>query len=183
MSTFTTIFLSEISDNRTGREKSANAIIREGDWNFFQLGNYTSASPLVISAGNTSKITFASTDIIFTAGNGLTTSYDYTAQKFTPTTIGDVFLVEIRMKVKCSLQNGHGDLLLESPSFSFNPVQAQSINVPKSANTQQFVSINVPVFIGQDIKDNGLEVKWNSVSGAFSLYDISFMTMRLSSGI
>lgn len=183
MSTFTTIFLSEISDNKSGREKSANALIRQGDWNFFQLGNYTSASPLLVNAGNTSKITFTPSDIVYSIGNGFTPSYDFTNQKFTPTVLNDVFLVETRMKVKCSLQNGHGDLLLESPTVAFNPIQAQSINVPKAANTQQFVSVSVPVFVGQDLIDNGLEVKWNSVTGTFSLYDISFMIIRLSSGI
>ena len=183
MSTFTTIFLSEISDNRTGREKSANGIIREGDWSFTQLGNYTEVSPLVVSAGNTAKITFTPSDVSFSTGNGFTASYDFINQKFTPTTVGDVFMVEIRMKIKCSLQNGHGDLMIESPTFAFNPIQGQSINIPKAANTQQFISVNVPLFIGQEIKDNGLEVKWHSVSGNFSLYDISYMIVRLASGI
>lgn len=182
MSTTSTLFLTDIIDNQTKEVKTAQAITKEGDWNFFQLGNYTLASPLVIAQGSTAKITFNPSDISYTVGSGFTPTYDFTNQKFLPQTLNDVFLVETRMKVKCSLQNGHGDLLLESPSFAFNPVQAQSINVPKAANTQQFASVNVPVFIGQDIVNNGLEVKWSSVSGAFSLYDISFMIVRISSG-
>ena len=183
MSTFTTIFLSEISDNKSGRERSASALVRQGDWQFFQLSNYTSASPLNVLAGATTKITFSSSDISYSTGNGFIPSYDYVNQKFSPSVLNDVFLVEIRTKLRCSLQNGHGDLLLESPTFAFNPIQAQSISVVKAANTPQFVSVSVPVFIGQDIIDNGLEVKWSSVSGTFSLYDISFMIVRLSSGI
>lgn len=183
MSTHTTVFLNEISDNRTGREKTANALVRQGDWTFIQLGNYTEVSPLVITAGNTTKITLTPSDISFSAGNGFTASYDFINQKFSPTTVGDVFLVEIRVKLKCSLQNGHGDLMLESPTFAFNPIQAQSINIPKAVNTQQFSSVNVPVFIGQDIVNNGLEVKWSSNSGTFSLYDISFMIVRIASGV
>lgn len=183
MSTLTTIYLDDVIDLRTGGKKTTSAITREGDWSFTQLGNYTEVSPLVVSAGNTAKITFTPSDISFNVGNGFTASYDFINQKFTPSTVGDVFMVEVRMKIKCSLQNGHGDLMLESPTFAFNPVQGQSINIPKAANTQQFISINVPLFIGQEIKDNGLEVKWHSVSGDFSLYDISYMIVRLASGV
>lgn len=167
----------------TGKDRSIDNLFSSGDWNFIQLGNYTSASPLAITQGNTSKITFQLADISYSVGRDLNLNYDYTTQKFMPQTVGDVFLVEVRTKVKCSAQNGAYEIRLESPSFAFNPVQAQSGTISKVANTEQFLSINVPVFIGTDIVSNGLEVKFKAESGNFQLYDVSYMIVRLTSDI
>lgn len=167
----------------TGKERRVDNILANGDWRFFQINNYTSASPLVISQGSTTKITFQANNIFYTAGRDLNINYDYALQKFLPQTLNDVFLVEVRFKCKCSAQNGHADVLLESPSFAYNPIQAQTISVVKAANNEQFISVAVPLFIGQDLITNGLEVKFSAGSGNFSLYDVSFMLTRLSSGI
>jgi hypothetical protein len=167
----------------TGKERRVDNILAHGDWRFFQINNYTSASPLVVNQGSNSKITFQANNISYVVGRDLNINYDYTLQKFTPTTLNDVFMVEVRFKCKCSTQNGHADLLLESPTFGFNPVQAQTISVVKAANTEQFISVAVPLFIGQDLINNGIEVKLSAASGNFSLYDVSFMIVRMSSGI
>lgn len=174
--------LDSITDRRSGITETVEHLVSIGDWSFLQLGNYTSVSPLLINAGVTSKITFQPQDIIYTAGRGLVVNYNYALQKFTPTTINDVFLAEIRFKAKSSLQNSHGDILIESPSVAFNPINAVSISIPKAANQEQFVSASVPLFIGQDVFTNGLEVKFNAVAGNWSLYDVSFMIIRLASG-
>lgn len=87
------------------------------------------------------------------------------------------------MKVKCSSQNGAYEIRLESPSFAFNPVQGSSVSVSKAAGVEQFVSISVPVFIGADVLANGLEVKVVAGVGNLSVYDVSYMIVRLTSGI
>ncbi len=97
--------------------------------------------------------------------------------------MNDVFLVEVRLKCKCSAQNGYATVRLESPTFGFNPIQAVTFGVPKAANSKQFVSLSVPVFIGVDVLINGLEVKFHAESGNFQLYDVSYMIVRLTSGI
>ena len=184
MSTFTTIFLSEISDNKSGREKSSTALVRQGDWSFTQLGNYTVASPLLVSNGNTSKITFQLSDITYTYGNGgIDTSYDFTDQKFIPSTVNDLFTVEVRMKVKSSAQNSHLDLKVESPSFAFNPLNAQTHNFVHSANDEQFMSSNFMIFISPDVKANGIEFKVTAHDGNISIYDVSYLIYRMASGI
>jgi hypothetical protein len=177
-----TSITASLRDIVTKRKKTAEAIISEGDWIFFGLGNYTVGSPLVVNANATTKITFQSTDINYIQNKGQTLNYDYTAQKFLPQTLNDVYLVEIRFKAKCSSQNGFGTIKLESPTFGFNPLQAQTMGAPRAANQEQFMSIAVPVYIGEEVLANGLEVKWHSESGNFSLYDVSFMIVKLSSG-
>ena len=173
---------SKVIDISTSRNKSAEAIAVEGDWVFFSLNNYTVGSPLVINQGVTTKLTFQASDIFYSTGKGASINYDYTLQKFTPQVLNDVFLVEIRFKAKCSSQNGYGTIMLESPTLLYNPIQASTVGVPKAANQEQFVSISVPVYIGAEVLDNGVEVKWVSESGNFSLYDVSFMIVKISSG-
>jgi hypothetical protein len=167
----------------TGKERRVDNILSMGDWRFFQINNYTIASPLVVNQGVTTKITFQDNNISYQTGRDLVINYDYTLQKFTPTTLNDVFLVEVRFKAKCSNQNGHADVLLESPTANINPIQASTFGIPKSANNEQFVSVSVPVFIGQDLINNGLEVKFTAGSGNFQVYDVSFMIVKMSSGI
>jgi hypothetical protein len=164
-------------------KRSLDNLFSQGDWQFLQLNNYTSASPLVVNQGSTTKLQFQPADIFFQAGRDLSLNYNFVSQKFQPQTLNDVFLVEVRMKMKCSSQNGYGDLLLESPSFLYNPIQARTVTSPKLANTEQFISIAAPVFIGPDVLTNGLEVKFAAGTGNFSLYDVSYMITRLASGL
>lgn len=176
-------YLYNLISGRTGKERTIDSELSVGDWNFIQLGNYTSASPLSIASTTTAKITFQQSDITFTQGRDLVLNYDFSNQKFMPQNLNDVFLVEVRLKCKCSIQNGYATIKLESPSFAYNPVQAQTFGVPKAANQEQFVSLSVPVFIGTDVKTNGLEVKFNAESGNFQVYDVSLMIVRISSSV
>lgn len=176
-------FLYNIISGRTGKQRSIDNLLAQGNWRFIQLSNYTSAAPLSIAQGNTTKLTFQQSDISYTEGSDLLLSYDYALQKFTPQQLGDVFLVEVRMKVKCSSNNGHFDVLLDCPASSFGIVQSVTQGIPKAANTEQFVSLSVPVFIGSEVKANGLEVKVTAAVGNLSVYDVSYMIVRMTSGI
>ena len=182
MSTTSTLFLTDIIDNQSKESKSAAAITKEGDWKWVMLGNYTSASPLLINKRNTSKITYQPSDISFTAGSGLEVNYDFVNQKFLPTTLNDLFMVEVRMKVKSSVQNDHLDLKMEAPTFAFNPLNAQTHNFVHSAYDEQFMSSHFLVYIGQDVIDNGIEFKVTAHDGNMSIYDVSYLIVRLSSG-
>jgi hypothetical protein len=164
-------------------KRSLDNLFAQGDWQFLQLNNYTSVSPLVVNQGSTTKLQFQPADIFFQTGRDLSLNYNFTSQKFQPQTLNDVFLVEIRFKAKVSNQNGYFEVRLESPSFIYNPIQAVTQGIPRSANEEQFVSAAVPIFIGQDVLDNGLEVKVKAVSGNLSVYDVSYMVVRLTSGM
>lgn len=171
-----------LTDRRSGKSESVEHLVSNGDWLFTQLGHKTSASPLVVSNGTTTKITFQPVDISYTAGNGLNMSYDFTNQKFLPLVLNDLFNVEVRFKVKSSAQNSHLDLKLESPTFAFNPINAQTHTIVHSANDEQFLSANFLVFIGADLITNGIEFKITAHDGNMSIYDISYLIVRLSSG-
>ncbi|QXN60140.1 hypothetical protein KUA24_73 [Vibrio phage HNL01] len=181
MTTITTIHNTQIIDNQTGRVVSATELVNRGDWQFIQLGNYTSATPLTIAEGTTSKFTFQPEDIIYTTGNVPITAYDFVNQVFRPPTLGDMYCGEMRCIAKCSRQNGYGDYKIEVPTSAINPVQGETIGIPRGAGIEQFVSITGMFFVGQDMLDNGFELKFSSVSGNFDIYNISFLWCRIAS--
>ncbi|AHK11531.1 hypothetical protein S140_124 [Shewanella sp. phage 1/40] len=179
MSTIPDLFNTSIIDNQTGRQFSAKSLAETGDWQFLQLGHYTTGSPWVVNEGVTDKLTFQEVDITYSAGNGLEINYDYAAQLFLPRQLGDLFLTEIRFKAKCSAQNGYADLLVTSPSFLYNPVTGSTFSVPKGAGVEQFITVNGSIFVGDEVRTNGFEVKIQAGSGNFSIYDVSILSCRL----
>lgn len=183
MTIATDLYLGQVIDLQSKEIRSAESTLKKGDWYFVQLGNYTSASPLVINQGVTSKITFQPEDIIYTNGNGtFQTNYDFVNQKFMPTTLGDLFAVEVRFKFKGTAQDGHFDVKVESPNFEFNPVTGSTVSSTKAAGVEQFAAINLTFFIGQDLIDNGIEFKVTPSSMGVQIYDVSYLTVRLCSG-
>ncbi|QCQ57986.1 hypothetical protein Barba22A_gp135 [Rheinheimera phage vB_RspM_Barba22A] len=182
MTIATDLYLGQVIDIQSKEIRTAESILKKGDWFFTQLGNYTSVAPLSISNGVTSKIAFQPEDITYTNGNGFTTQYDFVNQKFMPTTLNDLFTAEVRFKFKCSAQDGHFDVKLESPDFDFNPVSGLSVSSTKSAGVEQFASIPFTFFIGQDLIDNGLEFKITPFNTNIQVYDISYLVVRLCSG-
>lgn len=55
----------KLVDLKSGLMKSTEAIVKEGNWRFIQLGNYTQASPLVINNGVKTKLTWQSSDVSY----------------------------------------------------------------------------------------------------------------------
>lgn len=177
-----TLYNYRIVDLQSGLVSTAESILSQGKWQFLQLGNYTSAQPLVVNQGASAKVVFQPADITFSQSNGLEINYDFDNQLFRPQTIGDLFLTEIRFKAKCSAQNGYADLLVTSPSFLYNPVTAQTFSIPKGAGVEQFITVNGSIFVGEDLKANGFEVSIRAGDGNFSIYDVSLLSCRIGSG-
>lgn len=172
----------KLVDLKSGLMKSTEAIVKEGNWRFIQLGNYTQASPLVINTGVKTKLTWQASDVSYSDGNGLDVSYDYVNQKFVPTTERDVYLAELRFKCIPSANNGHLDVMLESPSSGFNPINASTSTFVRGMGQVHFESKDFVVFIGADVLANGIEVWLTPNSTNVSIYDVSFLTTRISSG-
>ena len=177
-----TLYNYRLIDLQSGLVSTTESILSQGKWQFLQLGNYTSVSPLLVSQGNSTKIIFQPTDIVFSQSNGLEINYDFDNQLFRPQTVGDLFLTEIRFKAVCSAQNGYADLLVTSPSFLYNPVTGSTFNLSKGAGVEQFLTVNGSIFVGEDLKANGFEVNIQAGSGNFSIYDVSFLSCRIGSG-
>lgn len=175
-------FFAKAVDLSSKRIKSAEAIIKQGDWRFIGLSNYTVVNPLVVLQNVKTKIVYQPQDIGYFEGVGLTINYDHISQKFVNLTARDVYQVEVRFKVKPSLQDGHIDLTVESPTFDFNPVNANSATFVKEANEEHFISQQFMIFIGEDVLENGIEFFITPRRTNVSIYDVSYFITRVASG-
>jgi hypothetical protein len=179
MSTIPDLFNTSIIDNQTGRQFSAKSLAETGDWQFLQLGHYTTGSPWVVNEGVTDKLTFQEVDITYSAGNGLEINYDFTQQLFLPQQLDDIYFSEIRFKTRCSRQNGYADVRVDVPTATFNPVQGSTFGIPRGSGVEQFVSLDGGIFVGQEMIDNGFEINFTAGFGNFEIYDISILSCRL----
>lgn len=178
----TELYLGRLIDLQSKTVRTAESLVRKGDWVFVQLSNYTEGSPLSIANGVTTKVTYQPEDISYTTGKGLSPVYDFENQVFLPSTLNDLFTVEVRFKFKATSPDGHFDVKLESPSFAFNPISGNTVSSTKAAGVEQFAAINLNFFIGQDLIDNGIEFKITPSSTGVEIYDVSYLLVRLSSG-
>ena len=174
-------YLYKIIDGVSGQKRSATSLIESGGWYFKQINTYTEASPLVIPQGATSKLVIPVNDMGFSRAKYFDLSYDYGNQKFKPTTLDDVYLANVRLKVKPTNQAGHIDIKVTVPNFAFNPINASTESFTKSANQEHFFSPSFELFIGQETIDGGIEVSVTANGTDVSIYDYSFLITRLYS--
>ncbi|QHZ59757.1 hypothetical protein HWD03_gp034 [Alteromonas phage vB_AmeM_PT11-V22] len=173
--------MSKITDLFTKQGRSVTSLIESGGWVFKQIDTYTEASPLTVVQGNKVKLTIPLQDEGFFRSKYFELSYDYTSQKFTPVTEDDVYLANFRMKAKPSTQAGYLNFTLESPNVSYNPLNGGTLTFTKSANEEHFFSPDLTVFIGEDVRQNGIEVWVEAVDCDVEIYDYSFLITRLFS--
>jgi hypothetical protein len=172
------VFCHLLVDTQSKTERTTEAILKQNGWKFIQDGRYTLASPLAISNGSKTKLTFSLTQLAYQDGRLLDLAYNQSSNKFMPTQVGATYLANIRFKAKSSSQNNIVDVSLESPNVSFNPIVAESITFNKSANTEHFISITQPIFITQDVVTNGLEIYLLPTGGNISVYDYSVFVQK-----
>lgn len=149
---------------------------RIGGWKFLQDGRYTSASPLVIVSGVKTKIDFDLTQLAYSTGYGLTFDYDDTDHKFMPDVVGSVYTISLRAKFLPLHNGGSVDFSLESPSFAFNPIFAQTAAFNKIS--ENFSTVTEMIFIDPLIISNGLEIYVTPHVSDVQMYDYSIMVQR-----
>lgn len=165
-------YLVDLEDNI---ERPTRAVMKQGGWFFAQIGTYTSASPLHILDNAKTKISFAPSGISYSESRNFTLNYDVVNNKFHPVGVGNCYLFNLRFKLKASSQAGHLDVLLESPTVSFNPIMASTLSFNKQAGDEQFHSVTGMIYISQDVSTNGLEVYMQPHGTAVDVYDISLL--------
>lgn len=181
MSTSLLNYSYETVDLKSKQRRSTNSMIESGGWLFKQVATYTSSSPLELLDGVPNKLVIPENDTGFSTGKYFDLSYDYTNQKFAPTTVDDVYFAEIRMKVVPQLQAGHLDLKIEVPNFQYNPINGDSITFTKGAGEEHFISRLFPLFIGEEAKQDGIEVMLTAQGTDIDVYDYSFLIVRVYS--
>lgn len=174
----TPIFSESMVDMQTGVQRKTEHILTQNGWVFAQDGRYTEASPLSIASGSKTKITFNLSQLAYTDGRNLQLEYNQQTNKFTPSDVGSVYLLNFRLKVKPSAQNGTADATLEVPTATFNPVLAGTMSFNKAANQQHFFSFTDPIFVSQQMVENGFEIYIQPLGTNLSVYDYSLFVQK-----
>lgn len=174
----TPIFSESMVDMQTGVQRKTEHILTQNGWVFAQDGRYTEATPLVVNSGVKTKITFDLTQLAYTDGRNLQLEYNQQANKFMPSDVGSVYLLNFRLKVKPSAQNGTADATLEVSGATFNPVLAGTMTFNKAANQQHFFSFTDPVFVSQQMADGGFEIYVQPLGTNLSIYDYSIFIQK-----
>lgn len=65
----TPVFCHLLVDMQSKVERTAESILKQNGWKFIQDGRYTEASPLVITAGSKTKITFDLSQLAYQDGS------------------------------------------------------------------------------------------------------------------
>jgi hypothetical protein len=165
-------YLVDLEDNI---ERPTRAVLKQGGWFFGQLGTYTLANPLNVSSGVKTKIPFPPSQFSYSESKNFTLNYDTVTDKFHPLDVGDCFIVNLRFKLKASSQSGYLDVLVESPSVSFNPILAKTLSFSKQAGDEQFQGITELLYISQDVSTNGLEIFVKPNNTNVQIYDLSLL--------
>jgi hypothetical protein len=105
--------------------------------------------------------------------------YDGVANKITPDTSGDAYLVRIGFKRFTSSNTGYGEITLDIGQAE--PILDAPVNFPRGSganNARSFVVTEL-VFSGDDFVGNGGSLYYESVRGNTSIYDIRYLIARV----
>lgn len=174
----TPVFCHLLVDMQSKVERTTESILKQNGWKFLQDGRYTSSSHLVVSGATKTKLTFDMSQLAYQDGRLLDVQYNQSANKFVLQDVGSVYLFNVRFKAKSSQQNSYTDIVIESPSVSFNPLSAATVSFVRSANNEHFISVNFPIFLSQDVVTNGIEVYITPSGGTTQVYDYSVFVQK-----
>lgn len=105
--------------------------------------------------------------------------YDGVANKVTPDSSGDAYLLRIGFKRFTSSNTGYGEITLDIGQAE--PILEAPVNFPRGSgaiNASSFVVTEL-VFSGNDFVGNGGSLYYESVRGNTSIYDIRYLIARV----
>jgi hypothetical protein len=182
MAIATDLFLTKLIDNQSKVVRSAQDIVREGNWFFKRVDTYTEASPFAVLDGQTLTLPIPLEDTGQTAGRLLNFSYDYDNQLFRPTVAGEAFIAEVKLRVKPTSSNfGHMDLILEIPDYPFNPINGDTLSFSQGMNEPHFFSANFLPFVSEEMAQDGVRLLVHARGVDVEIYNYNFMFVRLHS--
>jgi len=181
MTTNVNNYLNSIIDLQSGIQRSVNSINEGGGWLFKQVMTYTAASPLELVEDTPTTVPIPLADVGYAENHLLNLLYDYENNKFTPSTVGDLFLVSFRGKAVADNNFAYLNLEVNSPNSDFNPVDAATTAFAKNSGVVEFISQKFLIFTSQILVNNGVNVTATAQGANIDLYDYSFTIVRLFS--
>ena len=143
-------------------------------WENMASNDYTSGSPLVTLAGDTSTINF---------NGGTSINRDYlpvgvdsflnrTTNTFNPVNVGDNYEIRVSFTGESSVSNGGNAYILLDIGGANPIVEQEQIFFTKGANTPQSFSVHFSVFALDTFITNGGTFKIESITGDTDIYDV-----------
>ena len=173
-------------DLRTGAQKinqNSSSIENFTGGASYRDGQYTLASPLVISQGTRVKLTCDNNEVV--DGN---VPIDFPFGMWNPTTNKllavnekDRFILEVRFKASNSVINGYFDIEIDIGA-PLNVINGESKLFTKSANQEQSFKTNYVYFTGSTFLANGGDIFISASNGNLSIYDIQIVPTRIHKG-
>lgn len=148
-------------------------------WAQYLDTQYTEASPFTVNEGVTATLpNNAGSSITKYLPAGIDGYYD--GSKIRSVKEGETFSVSIRFKVKSSSPNGAIAINLDIGGAVGNIVE-DTRRLVRGANTETSFAIDFTTYALDTFLANGAEVKFESITGNSSIYDINYVIVRITS--
>lgn len=175
---------------------NAYAAYRDGGWQIFNDSNsvgtgwaqykdnqYTSGSPLVVSASSTTTIDNNSASTITShLPTGVVSFYDNTSSRITPESVGDAYLLRIDFTAYTSSPSGLAKIKIDiGDGITPNVIVERGFTFPKgtgSGNAQDY-STTTMLYSLSTFLANGALIQIESLTGTTSIYDVNFVITRV----
>ena len=145
-------------------------------WALYSDTQYTESSPLVINQGVTAQLANNAGSVIDTyLPQGIDAFYE--DGKIKGHQEGDSFEWSIRFKVKSSIANGAFAVKVDIGG-DLGIILEDTRRLVRGSNSENFFNISFTGYTLDTFLANGGTVKFESISGDSSVYDISFLIVR-----
>lgn len=148
-------------------------------WAQYTDTQYTEGSPLVVSQGVTATLpNNAGESITDYLPSDVDGYYDGSAVRSVK--VGETFSVSVRFKVKSSTANGAIAVGLDIGGTQ-GVIVEDTRRLVRGASTENILQIDFTTFALDTFLANGATVKFTSISGDSSVYDINYVIVRITS--
>ena len=147
-------------------------------WASYNDDSYTSGSPFVITAGDTTKIPFfwtsAVTPQLPTGVDSLFNRADTTIRGFN----GDAYTVRVSFTAQASNASGYGVLLFDIGNGTPVIISEQVFRFPKGSGIDHPFSFTTSLFAGSTFESYGCQIKILAGTGNISMHDFNYVITR-----
>ena len=146
-------------------------------WVLYGDNQYTSGSPLVVTSGT--EIDFPNNAATIINSSAPVGASFYNGTKITPDNEGDAYTISVRMMAAASVPDGALDMSFDiGDGITPNVIIGDSRRLVKGAGNFQPITFDFTIFTGATAVANGVQIKFEAVTGDISVYDINFMVQR-----
>jgi hypothetical protein len=162
-------------------EDITESFVGVSDTGWVQINDtqYTEESPFTVSEGSTVVLPNNGGNTIDTYIPSDTNElYSVSDAKFTPTNIGDAYVIAVRFRAKSSKNFGGLKVGIDIGG-ELNTFVQQSEAFIREANTEQYFNMVFNLFTLDTFVANGGQIKFTAITGDMEVYEIRYVITRV----